>query len=130
MNTQRLRAQIAALQDATMDENKNFYSAYDEGKFNALSAVDNLLDSMQEELVCEELENEIKRYLHEVFDRDNTVSDVARYFANWQKEQIMKDAIDAKIGSFVNGTIYDADFNIDSNLKDDEKIKIIIIKSE
>lgn len=36
-----------------MDENKNFRSAYDEGKFDALSAVDVLLDSLQEEPVSE-----------------------------------------------------------------------------
>lgn len=52
MNIQQLRAQIAALQDATMDENKNFRTAYDEGKFDALSAVDTLLDSLQEEPVA------------------------------------------------------------------------------
>ena len=51
MNIQQLRAQIAALQDATMDENRNFRSGYDEGKFDALSAVDALLDSLQEEPV-------------------------------------------------------------------------------
>lgn len=51
MNIQQLRAQIAALQDATMDENRNFRSGYDEGKFDALSAVDALLDSLQEESV-------------------------------------------------------------------------------
>lgn len=49
---QKLRAQIAALQDATMDENKNFRTAYDEGKFDALTAVDALLDSLQEEPVA------------------------------------------------------------------------------
>ncbi len=49
MNIQQLRAKIAALQDATMDEDKNFLTAYDEGKFDALSAVDALLDSLQEE---------------------------------------------------------------------------------
>jgi len=48
MNIQQLRAQIATLQDATMDENRNFRSAYDEGKFDALTAVDALLDSLQE----------------------------------------------------------------------------------
>ena len=52
MNIQQLRAQIAALQDATMDENKNFRTAYDEGKFDALTAVDALLDSLQEEPVA------------------------------------------------------------------------------
>ena len=51
MNIQQLKAKIAALQDATMDENKNFRTAYDEGKFDALTAVDNLLDSLQEESV-------------------------------------------------------------------------------
>lgn len=52
MNIQQIRAQIAALQDATMDENKNFRTAYDEGKFDALTAVDALLDSLQEEPEC------------------------------------------------------------------------------
>lgn len=52
MNKQQLRAQIAALQDATMDEDKNFRTAYDEGKFDALTAVDALLDSLQEEPVA------------------------------------------------------------------------------
>ena len=50
--------------------------------------------------------------------------------AAWKYEQMMKGSIDAKIGSFTNGTIYDADFNIDSNLKDDDKVKIIVIKED
>ena len=54
MKIQQLRAQIAALQDATMDGNKNFRSAYDEGKFDALTVVDTLLDSLQEEPVSED----------------------------------------------------------------------------
>ena len=54
MNIQQLRAQIAALQDATMDENRNFLSGYHEGKFDALSAVDALLDSLQEEPVSKQ----------------------------------------------------------------------------
>lgn len=49
MNIQKLREQIVALQDATMDENRNFLSDYDEGKYDALTAIDNLLDSLQEE---------------------------------------------------------------------------------
>lgn len=61
MNIQQLRAQIAALQDATMDENKNFRSAYDEGKFDALSAVDALLDSLQEEPVSKDFEEALAR---------------------------------------------------------------------
>ena len=42
-----LRAEIEALQDATMDENRNFKSSYDEGKFDALTVIDNLLDTLE-----------------------------------------------------------------------------------
>ena len=42
-----LRAEIEALQDATMDENRNFRSSYDEGRFDALTAVDNFLDTLE-----------------------------------------------------------------------------------
>ena len=51
-----------------------------------------ILDSLQEELVSKELEEEIKRYLHKVYDRDTTVGDVARHFAKWQKEHLWKPA--------------------------------------
>lgn len=56
MNIQQLREQIVALQDATMDENRNFLSDYDEGKYDALAAVDNLLDSLQKESIREDYE--------------------------------------------------------------------------
>ena len=39
-----------------------------------------------------ELEKEIHCYLIEFHDRDTTVSDVARHFAQWQKEQIVDKA--------------------------------------
>lgn len=51
-----------------------------------------------EEPAREELDEEIKRYLHEVYDRDDTVGDIARHFAKWQKEQMMKNTADAMIG--------------------------------
>jgi len=52
-----LREQIAKLQSDTMDENKNFRSSFDEGRYDALSEVDCLLDSMDgERLECIEKE--------------------------------------------------------------------------
>lgn len=42
----------------------------------------------QPEQPMEGLEEEIKRYLHEEHDRDTTVRDVARHFAEWQKGNI------------------------------------------
>lgn len=99
MNIEQLRAQIAALQDATMDENGNFRSGYDEGKFDALSAVDALLDSLQEELVSEELEEEIDNYIkrngYDGLDSIEEVKYIANHFANWQKEQFEKNRLAA-----------------------------------
>ena len=88
MNIQQLRVQIAALQDATMDENKNFRTAYDEGKFDALSAVDALLDSMQEEPVSDELEEAANDYAHDLLHDDVFETFIAG--AQWQKERLWK----------------------------------------
>ena len=90
MNIQQIRAQIAALQDATMDENKNFRTAYDEGKFDALTAVDNLLDSLQEEPVNEELEEAANDYAHDLLHDDVFETLIAG--AQWQKEHLWKPA--------------------------------------
>ena len=68
MNIHQLRTQIAALQSATMDENKHFRSAYDEGKFDALEAVDALLDSMQKEPKEIDFEKELHKYFGQVHD--------------------------------------------------------------
>ena len=74
MNIQQIRAQIAALQDATMDENKNFRTAYDEGKFDALSAVDALLDSMQEE-PANRIPVDIKAAMQELEEKSNAFTE-------------------------------------------------------
>ena len=91
---------------------------------------------LQEEPTSKDLEEAAKENArYERGDSVETLYDLNRAAgfidgANWKEEQIMKEAIDAKIGSFVNGTIYDADFNIDSNLRPDDKVKVIIIKSK
>lgn len=140
MNIKQLRAQIAALQDATMDENKNFHSSYDEGKFDALSAVDALLDSMQGETISEDLEEEIQKTIHNHFFDLNgiaiagtsvyaTVDDmvyIAKHFANWQKEQMMKDAAEATL--LKNNMIRLK--KTTHPLYVGDKVKVIIIKSE
>lgn len=90
MNIQQLRAQISALQDATMDENKNFRTAYDEGKFDALTAIDVLLDSMQEEPVSEDLEEAANDYAHDLLHDDVFETFIAG--AQWQKEHLWKPA--------------------------------------
>lgn len=96
MNIQLLRAKIAALQDATMDENKNFRTAYDEGKFDALSAVDALLDSLQEEPVSKSLEEAARNYSNNLDNICGSIGEQTRNAfkkgAQWQKVNIWKDA--------------------------------------
>ena len=42
-----LLAEIDSLQDATMDENRNFLSSYHEGIFDGLSRVETFIDSLE-----------------------------------------------------------------------------------
>ena len=51
--------------------------------------------------------------------------DIARHFAEWQKQQMMKDAVD---GEYWDGSIY-LD-NRPTEYKDGDKVKIIIVKEE
>ena len=93
MNIEQLRAQIAALQDATMDENGNFRSGYDEGKFDALSAVDALLDSLQEEPVGDNLEKAAVEAFKQIVDSDkNNFLEIFKAGAKWKKEHLWKPA--------------------------------------
>ena len=96
MNIQQIRAQIAALQDATMDENKNFRTAYDEEKFDALSAVDALLDSLQEKPVSKSLEEAARNYSNNLDNICGSIGEQTRNAfkkgAQWQKVNIWKDA--------------------------------------
>lgn len=110
MNIQQLRAQIAALQDATMDENMNFLSTYDEGRFDALSAVDALLYSLQEEPVSEDLDKAAEKYAHEAYshpvDRNVGKADFIAG-ANWADEHPRKGLVDIdKVCEFLRTTTF------------------------
>ena len=86
------------------------------------------------EPICEDLEEEIKRYLHKIYDRDTTVGDVARHFADWQKEQMMANAIDAEVLENYDGKVIEYDETILdkklSNCKVFDKVKVIVVKGE
>lgn len=45
-----IREKISGLQDETMDKNGNFRTSYDEGRFDALTAMDNYLDTLKEKV--------------------------------------------------------------------------------
>lgn len=142
MNTQQLRAQIAALQDATMDENRNFRSAYDEGKFDALTAVDALLNSLQEEPISEDLEYASEKYAcrfsSSKYGHDK-VKDAFIAGDKWKEEQIMAKAKGGTVQEdyqiiMDDGTYIDLDPSMSLKpalaVKAGERIKVIVIKEE
>ena len=99
---------------------KSWYNeGYVDGKYNR--------DRQFEEPVSEDLEEEIKRYLHKVYDRDTTVSDVARHFAQWQKEQMIAKAIDAHCFGFQGDALFSFTLPADNYLVG-SKVKVIIYK--
>ena len=137
MNIQQLRAQIAALQDATMDENRNFRSDYDEGKFDALSTVDALLDSLQEEPVSEDFEEVVKTLWNEinsgheysVIESYNVFYGLCLDIANWQRTQMMSKAIDAHCFGFQGAALFSFRLPADKYLVGSE-VKVIVIKED
>ena len=103
--------------------------------------IDDLLNNPdKKEPVSEDLEKEIDRIWRKIPDSlSDTIywkefDKIARHFANWQKQQLMKGAISAEI--FDN---YDKDIcqhhmeilaDIPDGYKDGEKVKLVIIKEE
>ena len=93
----------------------------------------------KENPVCEGLEEEIERYLHSLgvgyggwVDgmEDDDLRSIARHFAQWQKEQMMKEAVEASVGRNFTGmqqiylTIYPERY------KDGDKVRIVIVKED
>lgn len=86
------------------------------------------------------LEEEINRYIGFPQEVDEDVSttmirNAARHFANWQKEQMLKDAMPCKLGwydgfvpDFTEEQMDDVAEKLKLNVGDD--IKVLIIKSE
>ena len=111
-----------------------------------------IIDTLAEEPISEGLEEEMNRYLEGngmFVDADNgkvkryngdsvdnrwDYEDIARHFANWQKEQMMKDTIEAKVvlweglKSFALA-IHDMDKAL-SLFNDGDKVKLLIIKED
>ena len=108
---------------------------------NIDSAVEFIDSSLQEELVSEELEEEIKNYDKFIKPQGDieTLHNVARYFAQWgaqwQKKQMMAKAIDGYViedieegnGDFLLSAEY---LPKSMGLKNRQKVKVIVIKED
>lgn len=104
----------------------------------------NKINSIPDEKPSEDLEAEIDRYFKDDKWFSTPLGDIARHFANWQKEQMMKgfcyettvyrdeegDGIDTPIESWLaleNNEIMNLP---DIGLKDGDKVKVIIVKED
>ena len=99
------------------------------------------IDSMQEEPVSEDLEKEVNKYFHALYSGwtdeqrkedflvEELCTNVARHFANWQKEQMMNGAIELPL--YLDGDFLTIDYDFtESGFKVGDKVKLIIIKEE
>ena len=94
-----------------------------------------------------DLESEIEiirkyYFINSDFDKaeldGRTISNIARHFANWQKQQIMKDAMEGVItfdyygdGDKTYGCVAHDSFCLeDRGLRDCDKVKIIVVKED
>ena len=110
------------------------------GKSKACKELLSFIDSMQEEPVSEDLEEVAKTYAKKEshgYEPCNIV-ETFKAGANWQKQQMMKNAIDGVItfdyygdNDKIYGCIAHDSFCLEElGLKDGDKVKLIIIKED
>ncbi len=129
-------ADIASTEDAVGEK-------IAQAKYELCCALLDFSNSLPEAPVSEELEKEMDNYLASVFNEKMdggkprfttwfmALRKTAIHFTNWQKEQMMKDAVEAK----VYNKVYPTEFEIETNtfmqkLKHGDNVKLIIIKEE
>lgn len=88
----------------------------------------------------ENLNEEIKKYFASVDLKEVSFADIARHFAQWQKEQMMKSTIDGTVGEgnpqypqwgeHLPTIAYSDMMLLPKDFKFGDKIKIIVIKED
>ena len=122
-----------------------------EGKVSAYKSVLAFLDTLSQEKPSEDLKEELDRWRHHHFagERDGLYSgeyllrdsqlDIARHFAEWQKNKMMIDAVDATVsettriipgcGSYTGAfQCKEIHIKVSEEFKKGEKVKALIIK--
>lgn len=111
-------------------KNRNEWTTAELGDLSCCKQTLSFIDSLEEEPVSEDLEKEIQRYYNEM-DGDCRYMQTARHFARWQKQQVMKDAVDGFVcAQRTNGEVIVRTNFIRAGLALMEKVKLIIIKDE
>lgn len=140
-------SELAAIRaDECLDILSIIDSMQEEPISDKLGGINNALiqdKCVQEHLVCNDLEDEITRYCEPIVNmlcnalNNNQkysldFGDIARHFADWQKQQMMKDAVKGGCFSYRNGYKH-ISCDIEENhtdIKLGDRVKMIIIKEE
>lgn len=134
---EKIKAEIERLKDVDVTEFPN--TNWVKGRNFALTRLEVFIDAMQEEPVSEDLETEIEFYMknHLKWNSDALRASIeswgikiARHFANWQRQQMMAEAVD---GQLENGEDYlrIKCLSMGCQPQDDGKlVKLIIIKED
>ena len=133
---ERIKQWISREQDGLMDAQGNFASREDEGAYHILCSLDNYIDSMNKEPVSEDLEEAAIKYAGIPEDSPHDLKycvqdkkakyDAVLYGANWQKQQMTKDAVETIVDTDANGI---ACVNVEG-VKPGDKVKVLIIKED
>ena len=116
--------------------NKSESEVYKVGWRCGLGHIREFIDSLPEEKPSEDLNDEIKKFIEEYgYERGEDkllIAIVARHFAEWQKEQMMKDAVEGEIGYWNQRGL---SIRLDQSFEklgygEDTKVKIIIVKED
>jgi hypothetical protein len=123
---------------------KNVYLDYHEGYNDALKRTISIIESMEEESVSEDLEQKALSLFPVIMaDKPFTELDlneekrrIYKAGANWQKEQMMKDAVEGTVEEpecllwRIISDDLEGLFVVNNNLHDGDRVKIIIIKMD
>ena len=157
MNEKELiRSEILKMKDQTGIGLSEYDCGHENGANEMCDKILAFIDTLPGEPLSEDMEVEFGSYLQRVFKvrkegnvyKTNSLKispydlmNLACYFANWQKEQMMKEAIvlhDELVMCYNNGkptglSPYEewwSNEEVQSRFKDGDKVKIIIIKEE
>lgn len=137
-NIEKIKAAIERLKaenrNIRCQHNENYCIGYDDAFRDLLP----LIDSLSEEKPSEDLKEEVKRYYSDNFTYISSdqptlsiLTNVARHFAEWQKERMIKDAVEGEVIHDLGGF-----FRIKSEAIDRAKykvgswVKLIIVKKD
>lgn len=137
---QKIHEEVERLMNELIQEKeKGFGSDTDDACILELQNVLTYIDSLQEEHVSEDLEDAADNALSNVLNTHEIVNvgsclEMFRFGAQWQKEQMMKDATDVTVHIDASDCpyipqmeLYDYDKDVPL-AKDGEKVKVIVIK--